>query len=169
MLFPKKAQMILHDWFDWTNAGIGCLGLSITIVAAFQAKLAKTAARQAEKSIQSHQAETDFTALTRMAKELYGYLERGQLPESKVRMTDLRSEFSTSLQRHKQFLRDSWKQLTEHQYSLTITANRLNNQSEALNPKERGRILESIGAILEVLAGQSGKLSSTSERSASYE
>jgi hypothetical protein len=161
--------MIAHDLFEWTNAAIGSVGLAITVVAAFQAKFAKTAARQAEKSVQSHQAENDFIALARMAKELHGYVEHEQLPEAKVRVADLRAEFSASLQRHRQFLKSDWKRLSDQQISLKLAADCLNSHLDDLSAKERVRILESTGEILEVLAGQSGKLSSTAERRASYE
>jgi hypothetical protein len=29
--------MILRDWFDWTNSGIGVAGLALTVGAVFQA------------------------------------------------------------------------------------------------------------------------------------
>jgi hypothetical protein len=161
--------MPLPDWVDWTNTGVGVGGLLLTLGALFQAKGAKEAANKAEKSVQSHHAETDFAVLMRMAKELHGYIESGQLAEARVRTTDLRTELSTALERHKKFLKDNWKPLKEQQYSLTLAANLLNRRAEELSAKERTSLLESTGAILEVLAGQCGELGSTVERSTSYE
>jgi hypothetical protein len=37
--------MILHDWFDWSNASVGVSGLALTIAAIWQATGAKKAAR----------------------------------------------------------------------------------------------------------------------------
>jgi len=161
--------MTLPGWVDWTNTGVGSVGVLLTIAALWQATSAKNAARMAAKTVQSHHAETDFIALARMTKELHGFIEHGHLPEAKVRMTDLRSEFSTSLQLHKEFLKSNWKLLIEQQYSLTMAANRLHEHSETLSQQERSRHLETTGAILEVLAGQSGKLGSSVERNASHE
>jgi hypothetical protein len=165
----EKEMILLHDWVDWTNSGVGIAGLVLTFGAIWQATGAKTAACQAEKSVQSHHAETDFSTLVRMAKDLHGYVENGQLPEAKVRTTDLRTELSSSLERHKPFLGRRHKQLVEQQVSLKIIADGLNKETKTISHEERIRLLELTGAILEELAGQCGDLGSTVERSASYE
>ena len=41
--------MILHDLFDWSNAGVGGVGLLLTIAAIVQATGAKRAAREARQ------------------------------------------------------------------------------------------------------------------------
>jgi cytosine/uracil/thiamine/allantoin permease len=63
---------IPRDWFDWSNACVGVVGLALTLWAVWQAKGAKAAAQSAEKSVTRHNAEVDFGSLTRMAKELHG-------------------------------------------------------------------------------------------------
>ena len=93
--------MILHDWFDWSNAGVGSVGLLLTIAAIVQATGAKTAAENAGKSVRRHTAEVDFGTLSRLAKELHSYVEDGKLAEARLRTTDLRSELALAIGHYK--------------------------------------------------------------------
>jgi len=81
---------MMHDLFDWSNAGIGAAGLVLTIGAIWQATGAKVAAQRAGQSVKRHNAEADFGSLARMAKELHGYVESDRMPEARLRTTDLR-------------------------------------------------------------------------------
>jgi hypothetical protein len=159
--------MILHDLFDWTNAGVGGIGLLLTIAAIVQATGAKEAAERAEKSVRRHDAEVDFTSLTRMAKELYGYVENGRLSEARLRATDLRSELALSIHLHGEFLGNQRSQLEDKQLDLTLVAAGLNRESGDLSQMERVRLLGITGAILDLLASQCGKLRSSVEKGAS--
>jgi hypothetical protein len=156
--------MIPRDWFDWTNASIGGMGLLLTIAAIVQATGAKRAARRAEQGVIRHNAEVDFGSLTRMAKELHGYVEGGMMPEARLRTTDLRSELALAIRLHEAFLGDQLNLLKENQLDLTLVTDGLNRESKDLSKSERVRLLEITGAIMDVLAGQCGELRSNVER-----
>jgi hypothetical protein len=157
---------IQHDWFDWTNASVGLLGLGLTILAIVQARSAKTAARRAEKSILRHDAEADFGTLVRMAKELHVFVESGRMSEARLRTTDLRSELASAVSHHASLLGQHLDALREKQVQLKLITDGLNRQTRVLSGAERIRLLGITGAILEMLAGQCGELRSGVEKGA---
>jgi hypothetical protein len=158
--------MILHDLFDWTNAGVGGVGLLLTIAAIIQATGAKAAARRAENSVFRHNAEVDFASLARMAKELHGYVEGSRMPEARLRTTDLRSELALAIRHHEKLLGNRLDMMKGKQLDLKIVADALNREAGSLSHSERVRLLEITGAILDVLAGQCGGLRSKAEEGA---
>lgn len=160
--------MILHDLFDWTNSGVGVAGLVLTVGAIWQATGAKVAAMRAENSVKRHNAESDFTSLSRMAKELYGYVENGKMPEARLRTTDLRSELALAIPNHKLFLGAHLNGLREKQIDLKLIADGLNRETDSLSASEKIRLLEITGEILEVLAGQCGELRAEVERGSTH-
>jgi hypothetical protein len=155
---------IPRDWFDWSNAGVGIVGLAFTLWAVWQATGAKEAARRAEQSVIRHNAEVDFSSLMRMAKELHGYVEGGMMHEARLRTTDLRSELALAIRLHEVFLGEQLNLLKEKQLDLTLVTDGLNRESKDLSKSERVRLLEITGAIMDVLVGQCGKLRSSVER-----
>lgn len=157
-------MIFLHDWFDWTNAGVGIAGLGLTLWAVAQATGAKKAAKQAEKSILCHNAATDFNTLARMAKELHGYVENEQMAEARLRTTDLRSDLALAIRLHGAFLGNQLNRLEGKQLDLTLVTKMLNRKVNDMSQSERVRLLEITGAILDVLAGQCGELRSTIEK-----
>ncbi|HXR38016.1 MAG TPA: hypothetical protein VN776_02945 [Terracidiphilus sp.] len=159
--------MILHDLFDWSNAGVGGIGLLLTIAAIVQATGAKGAALRAEKSVRRHNAEVDFASLARMAKELHGYVEGGKMSEARLRTTDLRSDLALAIRVHEAFLGSQFRQLKERQVDLALVAEGLNRAAGVISQSERVRLLGITGAILDLLAGQCGKLRSSVEKGAS--
>jgi len=156
-----------HDSFEWANAAIGAVALLLTIAATIQATGAKAAAQKAEGSILGHNAESDFTSLARMAKELHGYVESGSMPEARLRTTDLRADLAIAIRRHDSFLGSGLKDLKARQIDLKLITDGLNRAGSALSNSEKIRLLGIAGAILEVLANQCGELQSKVERKAS--
>lgn len=159
--------MILHDLFDWSNAGVGVAGLGLTLWAVRQATGAKQAARRAEQGVIRHNAEVDFGSLTRMAKELHGYVESGRMPEARLRTTDLRSELALSIRLHAEFLGGQLHLFREKQVDLALVTDGLNQESKDLSRSERVRLLGITGATMDLLAGQCGELRSSVERGGS--
>jgi len=155
--------MILHDWFDWSNAGVGVVGLAFTLWAVWQATGAKSAAESAEKSVKRHNAEIDFGTLARMAKELHSYVEGGMMPEARLRTTDLRLELALAIRLHEAFLGNHVNQLKKKQLDLALVTDGLNRGWEDLSQSERIKLLKITGAILDVLAGPCGELRSDTE------
>lgn len=162
-------NQIQRDWFDWTNFTIGVSGLVLTLWAIWQATGAKKAARRAEQSVIRHNAEVDFGTLARMAKELHGYVEGGMMHEARLRTTDLRSELALAIRLHESFLGNHLILLKQRQLDLKLVTDGLNRESEDLSQTERVRLLEITGAIMDLLAGQCGRLRSSVERGASNE
>lgn len=160
--------MILHDWFDWTNSGIGAVGLVLTLGAIWQATGAKDAAQQAGKSVRQHVAEVDFDLLMRLAKDLHGYVEEGRMPEARLRTTDLRAELAVAIRHHETFLGSNAHRLKEKQVDLAMVADGLNRTMGNISESERVRLLRITGAILDLLAGQCGTLRSGVDKEAAH-
>jgi len=158
---------ISRDWFDWSNAGVGVVGLGLTLWAVAQATGAKAAAQRAEKSVRRHNAEVDFASLARMAKELHSYVEGGMMSEARLRTTDLRSDLAIAIRLHESFLGNQRHQLEDKHLDLTLVAAGLNRKSGELSQSEKVRLLGITGAILDLLAGQCGELRSSVEKGVS--
>jgi hypothetical protein len=158
---------IPRDWFDWSNAGVGLVGLALTLWAVGQAKGAKVAAQRAESSIRRHNAAADFGSFARMAKELHGYVENGKMSEARLRTTDLRSDLALAIRLYGALLGPRITELEDKQLELTLVTDGLNRNPEDLSGTERIRLLEITGAILDLLAGQCGELRSDAERGVS--
>lgn len=155
--------MFVHDWFDWTNAGVGAAGLVLTVGALWQATGAKKAAQLAGKNVRQHVAEVDFESLMRLAKELHASVEDGRLAEARLRTTDLRSDLAVAIRHHAGFLGASAERLKEKQFDLKLVTDGLNREGIVLSLTERNRLLGITGAILEVLAAQCGEFRSDME------
>jgi hypothetical protein len=70
--------MILHDLFDWSNAGVGAVGLILTVGAIWQATGAKRAAQDARKAVYRRDASDDVKRLERLASGLLTAIETDQ-------------------------------------------------------------------------------------------
>jgi len=158
--------MNTHDLFDWVNAVVGGVGLLLTVLAIVQATGAKKAAERAEKGVQRHNAEVDFNSLARIAKELHGYVESGSMHEARLRTTDLRIDLAVALKRHEAFLGSRASDLREKLFDLKLITDALNRTRGEVTDSERIRLLGISGAILDLLAGQSGELQLTAESEA---
>jgi hypothetical protein len=156
--------MAIPEWFDWMAGVASVLGLVAAGLAYWQAGGAKLAAEKTEKSVTRHNAEVDFASLARMAKELHGYIENGKTPEARVRTTDLRSDLALAISVHEVFLGAQFSQLKEKQVDLALVTEGLNRKAGEMSQTERVRLLGITGAILELLAGQCGKLRSSVEK-----
>jgi hypothetical protein len=163
----RSERIPIPEWFDWTAGAASIAGLGYAWWASRQATGAKDAAQRAERSVRRHNAEVDFGSLARMAKELHGYVEGGMMSEARLRTTDLRSELASAIRLHEVFLGNQREQLEGKQYDLTLVAAGLNRRAGDLSQLEKARLLGITGAILDLLAGQCGKLRSSVEKGAS--
>jgi hypothetical protein len=104
----------------------------------------------------------------RLAKELHGYVEDGKMAEARLRTTDLRSDLAIAIRRHEAFLgNEQVPALREKQFDLKLVTDGLNRGSGSLSGTEKTRLLKITGAILEVLAAQTGGLRSGVEKEVS--
>lgn len=70
--------MVAHDWFDWTNSGIGVAGLALTVGAIRQATGAKRAAIEARDKISRRDASDEIVRIERLTWRLQDALQSGQ-------------------------------------------------------------------------------------------
>ena len=159
--------MAAHDWVDWTDFCLGWLGLALTLWAVYQATGAKQASKHTANSLLRHTAAADFEALMRSAKELHGYVQRGNMAEARLRTTDMRMDLAAAVKQHMGFLKDEAAKLQEKQLDLKLIAEALNQTPGKLSHSEKTRLLGITGAILEMLAGLHGQLWSSVEREVS--
>jgi hypothetical protein len=96
--------MILHDWFDWTNSGIGIAGLALTVGAVWQATGAKRAATDAKEAIWQREASDSFSEIGGLAGELAMLLQFERPKEAAVRARDLVARIPRDRARFERFL-----------------------------------------------------------------
>lgn len=159
--------MVAHDWVDWTDFGLGWLGLALTLWAVRQATGAKQAAKNTARSLLRHTAAADFEALMRSAKELHGYVQQGSMAEARMRTTDMRMDLAAAVKQHSRFLKEEAANLQQKQLDLKLIAEGLNRTPGRLSHSEKTRLLGITGAILEMLAELHGQLWSSVEREVS--
>jgi hypothetical protein len=103
--------MILHDWFDWSNAGVGVVGLGLTLWAVWQATGAKQAATEAREAIWQREASDSFSELERTAGELALLLQLERPNEAAVRARDLVARIPRDRARFERFLGSDFDKL----------------------------------------------------------
>ena len=67
--------MILHDLFDWSNAGVGVLGLGLTFGAIWQATGAKSAAQEARKAVYQRNSAEELGSVRDLAFDLLNAIQ----------------------------------------------------------------------------------------------
>jgi hypothetical protein len=95
---------IPRDWFDWTNAGVGVVGLAFTLWAVWQATGAKKAATEAKEAIWQREASDTFSELEQAARELALLLQLERPSEAAVRARDLVARIPRERARFERFL-----------------------------------------------------------------
>lgn len=85
---------IPRDWFDWTNASVGLVGLALTIVAIVQATGAKKAATGAKEAVWKRTASAAFQELARLGVQLDLYTSAQRLGEASALSKILRPSFT---------------------------------------------------------------------------
>jgi hypothetical protein len=138
--------MILHDWFDWTNAGVGVVGLGFTLWAVRQATGAKQAAIEAREAIWQREASDSFSELGALAGELVQLLQFERPKEAAVRARDLVARIPRDRARFERFLAADSGKLKELEVIFQNLAVQL---SSARFLEERGTVQASIEAVFE--------------------
>ena len=89
--FPNPTP---RDWFDWTNASVGAVGLLLTIVAIVQATGAKRAATGAKEAVWRRTASATFQELARLGVQLDLYTSAQRFGEASALSKILRPSFT---------------------------------------------------------------------------
>lgn len=105
--------MLLHDWFDWTNSGVGATGLVVTFAALMFAKGAKKAATEAREAVYQRNAADAFSEIVRHAEQLATWVECERWAEAAVVAREIalqlardRGEFARFLGSDKRWLQN---------------------------------------------------------------
>jgi hypothetical protein len=96
--------MVWHDWFEWSNAGVGVVGLAVTAGALWQATGAKRAATEAREAVWQREASAVFSDLATVAGQIVESLLIERLGEAAVRARDLAARISRDRARFEPFL-----------------------------------------------------------------
>jgi hypothetical protein len=91
MLDPNP---IPRDWFDWTNATVGAIGLVLTVLAIIQATGAKKAATGAKDAVWKRTASAAFQELARLGVQLDFYTSAQRFGEASALSRILRPAFT---------------------------------------------------------------------------
>jgi hypothetical protein len=91
----------LHDWFDWSNAGVGVAGLGLTVLAVWQATGAKQAAQDARQAVYRRNASDDVRRLERLASSILTAIESEQYDLASHQARDFISECSNIREHHR--------------------------------------------------------------------
>jgi hypothetical protein len=81
--------MILHDWFDWSDYGVGVAGLALTVGAVWQATGAKRAATEAREAVYHRNAADAFAEIVRLAEQFATWVECERRAEAVVQVREI--------------------------------------------------------------------------------
>jgi hypothetical protein len=143
--------MVLHDWFDWSNAGVGVVGLAFTLWAVRQATGARQAAIEAREAIWQREASDSFSELKGMAEEFAILLQSERSKEALVRARDLLARIPRDRARFGKFLHGDSDKLKELESVFQKLAIRLSSESPLEDLDEAreaiARVFEAIGEL----------------------
>jgi hypothetical protein len=96
--------MILHDLFDWSNAGVGVAGLLLTVGAVWQATGAKKAAQEARQGVYRRNSAEDVGSIRDLAFDLLHALQTERYELALHIAGRFVSACSSACERHRGFL-----------------------------------------------------------------
>lgn len=96
--------MILHDWFDWTNSGVGVVGLTLTLGALWQASGARRAAIQAREAVFGRNAAEAVAEIARLSERCVLHVQIERPKDAAVYARDLLNRIPRERERFKRFL-----------------------------------------------------------------
>jgi hypothetical protein len=138
--------MILHDFFDRSNSGVGLAGLALTVGALWQATGAKKAATEAREAIRQREASDTFSELGALAGDVVQLLQFERSKEAAVRARDLVARIPRDRARFERFLGGDSDKLKEIESVFQGLAVKLSSE---LFLEERGAVKAAIAAAFE--------------------
>jgi hypothetical protein len=81
--------MIPHDWFDWSNSGVGVAGLVLTLWAVRQATGAKKAATEARDAVQHQNAADSLAEIVRLSEQFATWVRCERRAEAVVQVREI--------------------------------------------------------------------------------
>ncbi|WP_263353748.1 EAP30/Vps36 family vacuolar-sorting protein [Acidicapsa acidisoli] len=95
---------IPRDWFDYTNFGVGLVGLVFTLWAVRQATGAKQAAKETREAIWQREASDSFSDLLHIAESISELVQFERQPEAAVRVRDILARIPKDRARFERYL-----------------------------------------------------------------
>ena len=138
--------MLLHDLFDWSNAGVGVVGLALTIGTLWQASGAKNAARETKAAISRRLASDALAHIEKLAGELTLLLQLERGAEAAVRARDLVSSIPRDRMQFDRFLRGDSDKLKGLETLFQGLAVRLSSRAFF---EERVQVEQAMEAVIE--------------------
>jgi hypothetical protein len=146
--------MVVHDLFEWSNAGVGVAGLAFTLWAVAQATRAKQAAQDARRAVYRRNASDDVKRLERLATNLLTAIETEQYGLASHQARDFISDCLDVREQHRpQLGRDGGK--LEMAFVLVRAISSGMQRSEA----DRASLIESAQRVVGDMSSLSGILS----------
>jgi hypothetical protein len=93
-----------HDWFDWSNAGVGAAGLGLTLGAVWQAAGAKRAAQEARRAVYRRNSVEDITRIRDLALEFSSAIQTEHYELALHLAARFIAASSSARERHRGFL-----------------------------------------------------------------
>lgn len=143
----------MHDWFDWTNSGVGLAGLALTVGAIWQATGAKKAAQDARNAVYRRNAADDVKRLERCAASLLTAIEA--------------EDYGLAGHRARDFITDCLDIREHHRNRLGRNGGKLDLafrlvraiSTEVLSGSTRSSLIENAQRVVGEMSGLSGILS----------
>jgi hypothetical protein len=144
--------MNAHDSFDWSNAGVGVIGLLLTVGAIVQATGAKRAALAASLAVYRRNAKDDVERLHRLASELLTAIEASQFELALHKAHDFVVECPGVREHHRGRLGREGGRL-DLSYDLIAKVSRL-----LTSPKDRLNLVPDVQRVVRDMSGLAGIL-----------
>jgi hypothetical protein len=149
--------MMLHDWIDWSNSGVGVAGLALTIGAIWQATGAKKAATEARQAVYQRNAAEDIERLHRIAFSILTAIDTEQYELASHQARDFISECLTVREHHRVRLGADGGKL-DMAFALVRSISR-----ELQRGTKRDYLVESAQRIVGAMSSLAGALNRNSE------
>jgi uncharacterized sporulation protein YeaH/YhbH (DUF444 family) len=149
---------IPHDWFDWSNSGVGIVSLAFTLWAVRQATGAKTAAQDARQAVYRRDASDDVRRLERIAFNLLTAIETDQDDLASHQARDFIAECLNVREHHRARLRTNGGKL-DVAFTLVSAISREIQRTEA----SRSALVEIAQRVVGDVSSLSGILSRSIE------
>jgi len=127
--------MNAHDSFDWANAGVGGVGLFLTLVAIWQATGAKKAAGEARDAVQRRELSFEMGELVSLTLDLASHVDSDRVEAALIRARDVASRIARDQARFRRYLKRDFGLMLDLGKIFGDIAEQLSNASPPVDEK----------------------------------
>jgi len=153
--------MILHDLFDWSNSGVGIIGLALTVGAIWQATGAKKAATEAREAVYRRNAADAMVEIVRIAEQLNISVLYERRVEASIQLRELVFRIPKDREEFAIFLGSDSDKLRSVESSCKRWADFLLQGEIPLNAAEKKNLFNETLNTVQELSGIQGRLRRT--------